>query len=270
MTAVLCGVMVGLALGLTGGGGSILAVPILVYLLEVPLDQAVAVSLLSVAAVAVFGAVGALRHGMVAVRAALILAAGGVAAAPVGVAASTRLDPDHILIAFALLMLAVAAYMWRQSSGGSGSATLRAELVSEIVPGDGPVCRLRPDNHLRLSAPCGVALVLAGLVTGVFSGVFGVGGGFLIVPALAGITQLSMQRAVATSLLVISLVSSSGVVAALVQGRAIPWGLAFLLMSGGLVGMGLGQKAARRMDGALVQKAFAVLAAVIGVGMLMF
>ena len=109
---------------------------------------------------------------------------------------------------------------------------------------------------LRLTAPCGGVLFLAGMVTGTLSGIFGVGGGFLIVPALTFVTRLSIHRAVASSLLIISLVGISGVAAAVWQGREIPVALTAFFTLGGVAGMFLGQRIARSVSGLLLQKIF--------------
>jgi uncharacterized membrane protein YfcA len=100
-------------------------------------------------------------------------------------------------------------------------------------------------------------LTAAGLVTGVLSGLFGVGGGFVIVPALVFVSGLDIHRAVATSLLVIALVSAAGVASYLAAGRDLPWESTGLFVVGGTAGMGLGTLAAGRISGPGLQKLFA-------------
>jgi uncharacterized membrane protein YfcA len=99
--------------------------------------------------------------------------------------------------------------------------------------------------------------VVAGLAAGVLSGLFGVGGGFVIVPALVLVTGMGIHRAVATSLLVIALVSASGLASQLAAGRPLPWALTGLFVAGGVAGMELGTLAGRRLGGPGLQKLFA-------------
>ncbi|TFH31018.1 MAG: sulfite exporter TauE/SafE family protein, partial [Myxococcales bacterium] len=211
MTA-LFGVLVGLSLGLTGGGGSVLALPLLIYGLGFSPRHAVAVSLVTVSATAAFGAIGAARAKLVEYRAGSVFGVGGVLAAPVGVRLSQLVQEQSIVTAFAVLMVVVALLMWRKAIDEPAQA---AVVRADFVPGDagvgGAVCRLSPDQRLRLNAPCTAALAVSGLSTGILSGLFGVGGGFVIVPALTLVTQLDIHRAVATSLFVIAIVSLSAV-----------------------------------------------------------
>ena len=104
----------------------------------------------------------------------------------------------------------------------------------------GPSCRRDPSGRLHLTSRCFAVLVVAGLAAGVLSGLFGVGGGFVIVPALVLVTGMGIHRAVATSLLVIALVSASGVASYLVAGRPLPLALTGLFVAGGVAGMELG------------------------------
>ena len=107
-------------------------------------------------------------------------------------------------------------------------------------------------------APCSAALAGVGLVVGVLSGFFGVGGGFLIVPALILITEMGIHRAVATSLLVITLIGLSGLGSAAVSGREVDWALTGLFVIGGVLGMFSGRVLARYLAGATLQFVFAV------------
>ena len=255
--AIALGMIVGVALGLTGGGGSIFAVPLLIHGLGLAPREAIDVSLVAVASTAAFGAIGALRAHMVEYRAGLVFAAGGLFAAPLGVRWSRYVSPRATLIAFALLMVFVAVRMWQKARRDPAQAgVVRADFV---FAGDerGAVCRLQPDERLRLTAPCSAALVAAGMGTGVLAGFFGVGGGFVIVPALTFLSQMSIHRAVATSLFVIALVASSAAGSALFAGHHWPWSVAAWFAAGGLLGMLLGRLLARRLAGPTLQQIFA-------------
>ena len=255
---VLFGIVVGLALGLTGGGGSIFAVPLLIHGVGVAPREAIDLSLVAVAATSAFGAMGALRASMIEYRAGLVFAAGGIFAAPIGVRWGQYVSARVTVSGFAVLMVLVALLMWRKASRDpEGASVVRADFVPG-GDGGGAICRLHPDERLRLTAPCSAALGATGIGTGLLAGFFGVGGGFVIVPALTFLSEMSIHRAVATSLFVIALVASSAAGSALLQGHRWSWALAVSFTTGGLAGMGLGRVLARRMAGPTLQKVFAV------------
>jgi hypothetical protein len=248
--------VVGLSLGLTGGGGSLFAVPLLVYGLSMAPRDAVGVSLVSVGAVALVGALRGARRGMLEPRAAALTAAGGVVLAPAGSWLGARLPQEALLVAFAALMMSIAVLMWRTAGRpGLGKEVPAApdgeESHSEVA------CRFDPAGRLRLTSRCAVRLVAVGVVTGVLSGLFGVGGGFLVVPALIYSTRMSIHRAVATSLLVIFLVSLSGSAAYLIRGPEAPVSIAALFAAGGLAGLEAGTRLGRRVSGPALQRGFA-------------
>lgn len=267
---ILFGIVVGLALGLTGGGGSILAVPLLVYGLGMGAKAAVSTSLAAVALTALVGASGAWRAGLIENRVAFIFAATGMLAAPAGVIVGDHISGVLILVGFSLLMLIVGTHMFvRAGSATDESGVVRAGLGRGAGADDsGPVCRYSHDGVLRINAPCSGVLLAVGLVVGFLSGLFGVGGGFLIVPALLLVTQMSIHRAVATSLLVITLIGIAGVGAAIFTGRELPWVTTGLFVIGGVGGMLLGRRLAARLAGPVLQKGFAVGIVLMGIAML--
>lgn len=267
--AIIFGVLVGLALGLTGGGGSIFAVPLLIYALHVAPRDAVAISLIAVAVTAAAGAVeGALRR-VIELRAAAIFAAAGVAFAPVGVWLGNLVPGEVTVTAFACLMLLVAIRMITKTySTPEHARVIRARVADDAGADAATVCRYSADGRLRLTARCSLALLGAGVLVGVLSGFFGVGGGFLIVPALMLITDMGIHRAVSTSLLVIALIGLSGVISAVLAGRHIEPVLTSLFILGGIVGMGAGRALAQYLAGRTLQLVFAVGMIVIGTVML--
>lgn len=264
MLEILFGIVVGLSLGLTGGGGSIFAVPLLIFGLQVPPLQATSISLAAVAATSLYGSLVAGFTRMIEWRAAIILGTAGILTAPLGVKLAHHVSQQFIVIGFATLMLIVAVLMslriWRQPGS---STVVRAGLIDDLEKDSGSICRLDENAVLRLTAPCSGVLFLAGCVTGVLSGFFGVGGGFLIVPALTFVTQLTIQRAVASSLFIISVVGISGVTSALWQGRQIPLSLTVLFVLGGIIGMFLGQRIARKISGVRLQKIFIAMIVIV-------
>lgn len=267
--SIVFGIWVGLALGLTGGGGSIFAVPLLIYGLGVAPRSAVAISLIAVAMTAAFGALEGWWRSVVEWRAAAIFAAAGMVAAPGGVWLGSRVPAQATVVAFACLMLVVAVRMLLKAYHAPAEArVIRARIAPEAVQDAATVCRHSTDGRLRLTAPCSAALLGAGLIVGALSGFFGVGGGFLIVPGLMLITDMGIHRAVATSLLVIALVGASGVASALLAGRSVDVGLTALFIVGGVIGMGVGRTLARRLAGRTLQTVFAVAMLIIAAFML--
>jgi uncharacterized membrane protein YfcA len=129
-----------------------------------------------------------------------------------------------------------------------------------------PPCQFNAEKKtLSLTAPCTAVLILVGICTGILSGLFGVGGGFIIVPALTLVTQLDIKRAVATSLFVITLISGAALFSSLVSGRAVDLIIAGPFLMGGVVGMLLGRVVADKLSGPLLQKCFAVMIVIVAV-----
>jgi len=191
LVSILLGLAIGVLLGLLGGGGSILAVPALVYGAGLPLSAAVPTSLLVVGISSATAVIPRLRR--VQWRLAAIFAAAGAIAAFGGAAVNRLLDPAVVLVGFAVLMVAAGARMLASQNEGGGSCAL---------PSGGVDWR-----------SCLPKAVGAGLVVGFLTGLFGVGGGFLIIPALVLLLGLAMPEAVATSLVIIVANSASGFVA---------------------------------------------------------
>jgi uncharacterized protein len=265
IAAVACGAVVGLALGLTGGGGSIFAVPLLVYVLKVPPDQAMPISLVAVSVSAFVGGAQSIRRGLALWQPTIIFALGGILGAPVGILAAKRLSEPWIVGGFAVLAITVGSLMWRAAQVFPAQAAAVRARVDDTA--GGPICVLASDGQLRFTAPCAAALALIGLGTGFLSGMFGIGGGFLIVPALVLITRMGVHRAVATSLIIIAAIGTSGAVSALLHG-SIRWPVLLPFAVGGTVAMIGGRLLAERLAGPRLQKLFATAILVVGVGML--
>lgn len=251
LTAVL-GAFVGFSLGLTGGGGAIFAVPILVYGLGVPTREAVGISLLTVGSTAFVGFVQRARRGMVEFPTGLLFALAGMIGAPIGARLADYITEPLLLTIFAGLMFLIAVRMWIKANERSANLP--------IIDNDnaGPTCRRDPEGRLRLTSQCALLLGVVGLSTGVLTGVFGVGGGFIIVPALVSFACMGMQRAIGTSLLIITLVSLSGTTSHIVAGKELSLQTAGLFTAGSLVGLFIGSWLAQRMAGPTLQRVFAI------------
>jgi uncharacterized protein len=225
---LLYGGIVGLSLGLTGGGGSIFAVPLLVYGLEAGMRRAVALSLAVVGLTSLYGALLQARSGLVVWGAGLVLGVGGIIGAPFGARLGALLPEQLALLLFAGLMLLIG---WRILQPTEGALEVPLPWVS---------CARSAEGKPHFNLACAAKLLAFGALTGVLSGIFGVGGGFLVVPALMVVTGIGIEQALATSLVGIFLIAGSGFAAnanQLAAGDA-ELGLLFLLGSG--AGMTLG------------------------------
>ena len=223
------GLILGSLLGLTGAGGSLVALPLLLSL-HLPMRDAIGVSLGAVGLSALIGAVGRWRSGDIQPRIVLILALCGVPGSWLGQRLGQFVPETLLIWTFCLLVLWSAQRMWRQ-----------ARLPEKTGQA------LRP-----------VILAITGLLVGVLSGLLGVGGGFLIVPALLWFSPLGMLAAAATSMAVIALVSGSGFFIYLGSANP-PADLLTGLFAGGAIGVLLGNKLAVRLGGVLLQRIFALM-----------
>lgn len=251
--AMISGCLVGLSMGLTGGGGAILAVPLLVYWLGEDPQVAVVISLATVAGTAVIGTVERARLAQVEFPTGLLFAAAGMVTAPLGSWLGEFLPPRLLLVAFAVLMLLIALRMWWRADQAIPPP------AASCGPEEGPSCSRDPEGKLRLTSRCAMLLATVGLTVGLLSGLFGVGGGFLIVPALVTFASMGLSRAVGTSLLVMSLVGLAGVAGHLWQGREIPWELTLLFVAGSVPGLFVGSALTRRLSRPLLSRIFAVM-----------
>lgn len=246
------GAVVGLILALTGAGGGILAVPLLVFGLHLSIMQAAPVGLIAVGAASAFGAVLGLREGVVRYRAAAVIGFTGMALAPFGVRLARVIPNAPLMVAFSLVLALVAWRMFSQArripSGQTEAVQAQTHLPCVLNPSEG---------RLIWTMPCAWALAGTGAVSGILSGLLGVGGGFVIVPSLNRFTNLQMRSIFATSLAVISLVSVGGVAAAAWQG-AIAWDIAGPFAAGAIVALLLGRLVAARLASARLQQGFAV------------
>lgn len=244
LLAVPFGLAIGLAVGTLGGGGSVLAVPVLVYVLDQSVAEATTASLLVVAAGAIAGTLGHARAGRVCWRHAGSFSAAALPGIVLGTLAAEAVSGDVLLAGFALVMLAAAYATWRRADedppaddGREGHATC-------------PPLRLPRD-------------LVAGVLVGFITGFFGVGGGFLVVPTLAIALAFTMRTAVGTSLVIITATSLLGLAAHLVAGRAIEPDVTTTMTLACVAGATAGSSLAGRIPQRLLGRGFAGL--VVGV-----
>ncbi|MEU0151354.1 sulfite exporter TauE/SafE family protein [Micromonospora fulviviridis] len=231
-------VLIGVSLGLLGGGGSILALPLLVYVADLPPKEAIATSLLVVGATSAVGVIPHARAHRVRWRTGLIFGFAGMTGAYAGGRLAEFIPAGFLLTGFAVMMLATAVAMIRGRRGAEGRP----------VPHELPVLRV----------------VLDGVVVGLVTGLVGAGGGFLVVPALALLGGLPMPVAVGTSLVVIAMKSFAGL-AGYLSSVNIDWGLAAAVTAAAIVGSFVGGRLAGRIPADILRKAFGWFVVVMGV-----
>lgn len=254
------GLIVGIVLALTGAGGGILAVPLLIFGVGLGVAQASPIGLLAVGIAAALGAGMGLKAGTVRYKAALLMASVGMLFSPLGFWLANRMDNRWLSLLFALVLLFVAYRTFRQAQGSVGVA-IQADMVAV------PCVRDAASGRFIWTKPCAVALGLSGAAAGFLSGLLGVGGGFVLVPTLQRYTDLGMQSAVATSLAVIALVSVSGVFPSAVAGQ-LDWAMALPFCAGAIAGMMGGRLIADRLAGPQLQKGFALVSALVALAMI--
>jgi uncharacterized membrane protein YfcA len=259
LTSLILGTLVGAVLGLTGAGGGILAVPALVVGMGWPMQQASPVALIAVAGSAAMGAVEAFRRGLVRYRAAVLMAITGVPVTSLGACLAHKLPQRLLIELFACVMLLVALRLFTQAMGQKTSDQTMARLcVGRVDPGTG---------RLSWTWATGAALAGTGALTGLMTGLLGVGGGFIIVPMLRRLTNVSMHGIVATSLMVVALVGSGGVISAIETGDAPPLALTLLFSLTTGLGMIVGRGASRHLSARHVQIGFAGVLVCVSLGM---
>jgi uncharacterized protein len=248
-------VLIGLSLGALGGGGSILAVPVLVYLLSQSPSQATTGSLVVVGVASLIGAVTAYRAGMVMLGRGVAFGLVAVGGAVVGARASAHVAEPVLLAAFAALMLVVGAVMAVRQI-----RVRRADVATDRSPSlrvDDPIITLNPT--FACQCPRALKVLLTATAVGLLTGFLGVGGGFLVVPALLLALALPMEYAVGTSLVVITITSAVALAVRAGSGIQPDWGLVGLLTFASALGGLLGGRLALRTDTRRLSGAFTVL-----------
>ena len=257
------GFLIGLSLGALGGGGSILAVPALVYAAGQDPKAATTTSLVLVTITALIGIIPHWRAGHVRLAAGAVFGLAGIGGSLVGSAWNEAVDADVLLFAFSMLMLVAAYAMWRRLKKQAAAPAVRSAGAAAATPE-----RLETDppagTAIRLDLATAVKVVLAGSFIGLLTGFFGVGGGFVIVPALVLALGFSMPDAVGTSLIVIA-VNSTVALATRLPSGSVEWGTVIPFTIASLIGVFVGSRLASTRDPSFLQKWFVVLLVVVAV-----
>lgn len=257
--AIAAGVLIGLSLGALGGGGSILAVPVLVYLLDQSATQATTASLVVVGVTSLVGAVTAHRAGNVLLGRGVVFGAVAVGGAAVGAKAAAHVPDDILLAAFSALMLLVGGVMaWRQLRHARSGAPYDARPAL-----DDPILTFSPT--FACNCPRALKVLLTATAVGLLTGFLGVGGGFLVVPALTLALALPMGYAAGTSLVVITLTSAAALAVRSGAGVAPEWTPVLVLTAAAAIGGVAGARLADRTDTRRLSATFTVLVLAVAV-----
>jgi uncharacterized protein len=260
------GFVIGLSLGVLGGGGSILTVPIFVYVLGLGAKEAIAMSLFVVGAVSMFGAAEHWRAGNVNVRVGLLFGGFSMAGTFLGARIAAYMTGAAQLALFAVVMLLAAVFMFRDEvkRGRQPRPSESRDVAADPVPGRAVAPSL-PGDHASVPAVPGRSLLTAmeGIGVGVLTGIVGVGGGFLIVPALVLLAGVPMKVAIGTSLMIIALKSATGFAGYLDQVQ-VPWGLMLMFSAVAVAGILTGTRLVRHIPPGALRRAFAIFLVLMG------
>lgn len=244
---VFLGLIVGLMLALSGAGGGIIAVPLLVSFLGLSIQQAAPIGLVAVGLSATLGASLAWRSGQLRYRAAGLIGLSGICTAPLGVLVANRLPSTPLLLGFSAILVGLAYQTLRNLRANNPGIKSSQIKFCKVTPTTG---------RFAWNKPCALALSITGAVSGFLSGLLGVGGGFVIIPALHRYSDLHAHSIIATVLGVIGLVALSGTAAALLHGT-LDMHITLTFAGGALVGMLFGKILAVRAQARTLRFNFA-------------
>ena len=245
---LIIGGLIGLVMGLVGAGGGVLAVPALVAGMGWSMQEAAPVALIAVAGGAALGAIEGWRKGLVRYRAAFFMVLCGLPLTPFGLSVAHRLPQRWVQLLFAAVILVVVVRL------------IRKALSSSTPVDERKLARINPETgRFRWTWLSSGLFAGVGALAGFLSGLLGVGGGFVIVPALRRFTNISMHSVVATSLMVIALVTAGSVSVALLQGARLPMPATAIFVGATALGVGIGRKLSARLPEKTIQCGFAVV-----------
>lgn len=254
LISLLSGLLVGAVLGITGAGGGIFAMPALMAGMGWTPQQAAPVALVTVAGSAMLGTIDGWYRRLVRYRAAIVIALAGIPMTGAGSWVAHRSSPVLLILLFAGVMLTVA---WRLARA-SGSTVASAY----------PVSLHEHTGRFVWTINTWLLFLTLGMVTGFLTGLLAVGGGFIIVPLLRRFTPLPLNSCIATSLMIVTLVSTGGIVTAVMQGLSLPMPFTLWYVLSAVAGMFTGRSLNHHLPEYIVQKVFAGLLVIVALGMI--
>jgi uncharacterized membrane protein YfcA len=239
------GIVVGLLLGLASAGGATLAVPLLVFGLNLGIAQAGPIAMLSIALSAGIGSLMGLKQKILRYRAAVLMSIFGLLFFPLGLWLAQKIPNTALLFLFGILLLFISIRLYIEAIHEAHGIPNKS-----IAPSP---CQLNESIcSLIWTSPCAMALAMAGLGAGFLSGLLGIGGGFIIVPALKKFSNLPIKSIAATSLGVLAIISGAGTLMSAMEGN-IPWVIAMPFAVGSVFGLLVGKILAKRCAGPRIQ-----------------
>ena len=257
VAAAVLGLLIGVVIGGLGGGGGVLTVPVLVYLLGQGAHDATTSSVLIVGISSVVGFLARVRNPGLSWRTGLAFGAVGIPAAYLGSLLNEKVSAPVLLLVFAAVVLVAAAAMLLNDPDADD------DPETEHVAGGGVAVTTRPETACRARLSGAVKVLLCGSISGFLTGLLGVGGGFLVVPALVVVLRMPITLAIGTSLLVIVLNAGSAL-AARIGDLHLDWAVVGPFTIAAVVGTLLGKKVADACSCAALTRAFAVMLVLVG------
>lgn len=272
LMTVILGLFVGVVLGITGAGGAILSLPLLVFFLDIKMVDAAPISLMAITLSASISALLGLKNGIVRYKAATLLAFFGILCAPLGVYFAHQLPEKVLAILFAIVLIVVSVRSFQKFKTPSLLIGDDCDDPNGCPDQDSkkiePACSVNPaTSKLFWTAPCTKRLILTGGFSGFISGLLGVGGGFIIVPTLHSISNLENRMIVATSLAVIALVSMASALSYVGSGMIL-WNIAFPFVIATVFGMLFGRLVNHIIPDHINVLFFAILSLIIAIVMM--
>lgn len=254
MLTIGLGIFIGLVMGLTGAGGGIIAVPMLVFFLNLAIVDATPIALIGVLCAASIGTVIGLYQHLVRYRAAIVMAVAGASLSPLGILFALQLNHRLLLVMLSVMLFFVAYH------------TMQSQHTEIKMLRERPtVCSRHPQSgKFQWTSRCTLFIALSGALAGFLSGLLGIGGGFVIVPALQRMNKLPVREVIGTSLAVIAFISLSVIATKCYQG-AINWPVAVPFAIGSVIGILVGRRLLSVVDERKLKYGFIVLTACVAV-----
>ncbi|SET41833.1 sulfite exporter TauE/SafE family protein [Thorsellia anophelis] len=265
MIIIYClGILVGLVLGLTGAGGGIIAIPVLMYGLNWDLLTAGPVALIAIAFGAWVGAYYAYQQGMLNFKAGIIMALFGMPITPLGQLLARSIPYWILLILFIFVIFIVAIRMWMSTI--SDFALRNNQNNHSLIEKSSSFLSSFKLSQSKLSSFS--VFIFIGMVSGLMTGLLSVGGGFIIVPLLTQLTKLNIKQASATSLLVIAIISTVGVISAEMKGAHFPMPFTIWFTITVIIGLLLGRRITQHLSDKVILRSFSILLILVALMML--
>jgi len=260
LLSLIFGLFVGMILGLLGSGGAIISIPILIYGLGFSIKEAVPISLMAISSSSIVGSTIAFKQGHIRYKAAILIALTGSLLAPLGIFLGHILPENPIKALFGLTLLYIAFK-------NIFSKKLHENQRNDSNPDTFP-CEMNPNTEkLHWTRKCAASLMFTGGITGIMSGLLGVGGGFIIVPSLRKFSNIPLKQITSTSVGVIAIISTVSLILYLLKGDVhLSQGIPFA--AGSLIGMLVVKKISQMINSSLILKVFSILILIVGIALI--